>query len=105
MEEKKTIIYIMSDVRSGSTLLENILSNSPDIVSVGELHHLDSHLNKGKWGVTWDWKCSCGSEFSDCSFWSTVLENLKEKRLNKIEQTAVSKNRSFKYASRMKPVE
>lgn len=105
MNNKKTIIYIMSDNRSGSTLLENILSNSPDIVSVGELHHLDSYLNKGRWGRGVNWECTCGSQFSDCTFWFKIIENLKKKRLNKIEQTAVSKNRSFKYASRMKPVE
>lgn len=96
----------MSDVRSGSTLLENILSNSPDIVSVGELHHLVSYLNKGKRGRGVNWKCSCGSEFYDCDFWSKVLKNLKKQGRNKIEKTAVTKNRrGLKYVTRMKSVE
>ena len=67
---KKTIIYVMSDVRSGSTLLENILSNAPNTLSVGELHHLDSHLYKGKWGRPWNWTCSCGKSIDNCKFWN-----------------------------------
>lgn len=72
----KTIVYIVSDVRSGSTLLENILSKSECIVSVGELHHLDSHIHKGTWGRTWNWTCSCGESFDSCAFWLMVYEKL-----------------------------
>jgi hypothetical protein len=46
MNNKPTIIYIMSDNRSGSTLLENILSKSDECFSVGELAMLKGHLLK-----------------------------------------------------------
>lgn len=88
MNYKKTIIYIMSDVRSGSTLLENILSNAPNTISVGELHHLDSHLYKGKWGKTWNWACSCGKSLNECKFWKTVFSNLEKKNI-KVSNTSI----------------
>lgn len=94
----------MSDQRSGSTLLENILSHSPDIVSVGELRLLDSYLNKGKWGRTFDWQCSCGSEFPDCPFWSEVLTRLQKKGITKIEKTSVIKSRNYIYSKQLKSI-
>lgn len=87
--KKKTILFIVSDVRSGSTLLENILSKSKEVISVGELHHLDSHLHKGKWGVTWDWNCSCGKSFSDCEFWVKVFAKMNISNFNEIENTQI----------------
>jgi len=75
MEEKKTIIYIMSDVRSGSTLLENLLSKSDEVISVGESRFLSSHINKGRIGRTWDWKCSCGKDILECDFWKNILRD------------------------------
>ncbi|SLM28699.1 hypothetical protein MTBBW1_1470012 [Desulfamplus magnetovallimortis] len=86
--KNKTVIYIMSDVRSGSTLLENILSKSPNSISVGELHHLDSHLYKGKWGKTWNWNCSCGKSIKNCEFWKKILANLQNKNIQ-IENTSL----------------
>ncbi len=44
MPAKCTIIYVMSDKRAGSTLLENILSKSDETVSVGELALLKNHI-------------------------------------------------------------
>lgn len=79
----------MSDVRSGSTLLENILSKSDEILSVGELHNLDSYIHKGEWGEKADWKCSCGSSFEDCVFWTKVFASLKTKGINNIDKTSV----------------
>jgi hypothetical protein len=80
----------MSDVRSGSTLLENILSNAENTLSVGELHHLDSHLYKGKWGKTWNWTCTCGKNIIDCEFWGKILSNLKNKKI-KVDNTSLKK--------------
>lgn len=90
----KKIIYIVSDVRSGSTLLENILSHSPNIISVGELHHLDSHINRGKWGKSWNWSCSCGKSIEECIFWTKVLSNLKTHKINKIKNTSITPKKS-----------
>lgn len=85
----KTILYIVSDVRSGSTLLENILSKSNEVVSVGELHHLDSHLHKGKWGSSWNWKCSCGESFDSCKFWTNVFKDMNVLDFDDIKNTEV----------------
>src|SRR5262245_42606939 len=73
MAKKSTVIYIVSDRRSGSTLLENILSRSDEIVSVGELAMLHGHVLKQGPGERWNWTCSCGEPVLECSFWSPVL--------------------------------
>lgn len=76
MPVKRTIIYVMSDKRSGSTLLENILSKSEETVSVGELALLKNHIFREGAGFRWDWNCSCGSPVKECVFWSKVLEGM-----------------------------
>lgn len=68
----KKIIFIASDVRSGSTLLDNLISNHPEVHSVGEMTQLASHLNKGRIGVSWDWRCTCGSTLNTCPIWGAV---------------------------------
>lgn len=67
------VIYIMADNRSGSTLLENMLSKSEQCFSVGELALLKGHLLKKGPGERWNWSCSCGKAFNDCSFWAKIL--------------------------------
>ena len=76
MKDKQTIIYIMSNQRSGSTLIENVLSKSPQIVSVGEARHLGGHIHKNGPGGAWDWNCSCGNSLLECEFWKKVYRNM-----------------------------
>ena len=76
MPEKCTVIYVMSDVRSGSTLLENILSKTEETVSVGELALLKNHLLRTGPGARWNWACSCGLPPLNCPFWSRVMERM-----------------------------
>lgn len=76
MNTSTQVIYIMSDKRSGSTLLENILSKSGEAVSVGELAMLKGHLIKEGFGERWNWNCSCGKPFLECTFWSPILKDL-----------------------------
>ncbi|MEP6464929.1 MAG: sulfotransferase, partial [Parafilimonas sp.] len=76
MQDPITIIYIISDRRSGSTLLENILSKSTETVSVGELAMLKGHIIKEGPGEIWNWNCSCGKPVLQCEFWSKVLANI-----------------------------
>ncbi|CAN5745786.1 hypothetical protein BH10BAC2_BH10BAC2_43930 [soil metagenome] len=64
----------MSDKRSGSTLLENILSKSDQCFSVGELAMLEGHLTKNGPGEKWNWDCACGSPLTDCVFWSSIVK-------------------------------
>lgn len=76
MQNKTTVIYIISDRRSGSTLLENMLSKSSETVSVGELAMLKGHIKKQGPGEIWNWHCSCGQPVLQCPFWSEVLQGI-----------------------------
>lgn len=94
------VIYIIGDNRSGSTLLDYLLSCHPDAVSVGELHHLNDYYFKKGVGMRTDWKCGCGNQIKECSFWMQVLQKIqfsesyvtrlklnKSKRINRLFST------------------
>jgi len=70
---QKTIVYIISDQRSGSTLLEQVLSCSYNVNTVGELIHLHDYLKQS--GVGWPrgWQCQCGEPVNTCQFWSDIM--------------------------------
>ncbi len=57
-------IYILGRRHCGSTILDVLLGNSPDIQSIGELVHV------------WDPEgaCSCGARIGECGFWNRVRE-------------------------------
>ena len=76
MPDRCTVIYVMSDVRSGSTLLENILSKSDETVSVGEMALLKAHILRTGPGARWNWNCSCGLPPVECPFWKGALQNI-----------------------------
>jgi len=78
MKKKPTVIYIISDRRSGSTLLENALSKSFEVTSVGELAMLKGHILKLGPGNHWNWNCSCGKPVTECDFWKPVLKDTYE---------------------------
>lgn len=68
------VVYICSDTRSGSTLLDMLLGRHPLVTSVGELHHLYNYLN----GTYFRQKvkedtCACERKFCECPFWSRVI--------------------------------
>jgi hypothetical protein len=72
------VVYICSDVRSGSTLLDMLLGRHPLIASVGELHHLHDYLNGTYYRQkTKEDKCTCGKTLYECSFWSKILVQYK----------------------------
>ena len=61
------VIFIVGFTRSGSTLLEHLLSIAPGTVAVGELAYLwDPNVRNTSF-------CGCGLEFDHCSFWRRVL--------------------------------
>lgn len=66
IDKTMQVIYIMGSGHSGSTLLDIILGNHPDIVSVGELTYLvrNAWINNKR--------CACGKTGNECSFWSAV---------------------------------
>lgn len=61
------ILYIMGTGRSGTTILEVLLSNDEGIVATGELKHLfrDAYVR--------DLPCACSKPGRDCDLWSDVL--------------------------------
>lgn len=63
-----TVVYIMGYGRSGSTFLDILLHNHPEIVSVGALS------NFFDWAIK-DATCACDSEFSQCEFWGKICDN------------------------------
>lgn len=65
---KIKVIYIMGASRSGSTILDTVLGNHPQIESVGELNNLPrSGWINGEY-------CACGKRGNACSFWSNVRQ-------------------------------
>jgi len=81
MNDSKTLIFIASDLRSGSTLLDHLISNHRDIESVGELRNLNYYLNfssKGP-GISRGWLCRCGKILAECSFWSQIIQEYRQK--------------------------
>ena len=61
MKKRINIIYVLSQGRSGSTVLDLILGNYKNNVSLGELHNL-------YWDIHEDNICSCGNKILNCSF-------------------------------------
>jgi hypothetical protein len=68
--QKIRVIYIAGHGRSGSTLLEEILGQVPNLISVGELRHI--------WhaGFPTDEVCGCGKPFQECEFWTAVVQQV-----------------------------
>ena len=65
------VLYIAGAGRSGSTLLELILGNSPEFFSVGEARFFWQYLQNGSI------KCGCGNLIRECDFWSQVINQLQ----------------------------
>ena len=65
------VLYIVGAGRSGSTVLDIVLGNHPEIESVGELRNLAySGWVGGR--ATRSPYCSCGRTVAECPFWTAV---------------------------------
>jgi Sulfotransferase family len=60
------VLYVGGTPRSGSTLVDRVLSRESGRVSTGEIVHL------WRRGVAADELCGCGAAFLECPFWSEV---------------------------------
>lgn len=67
------IIYIAGDGRSGSTLLDSILSNIDGSLSVGECHRFWIRFYEG------ETSCSCSKLITNCELWSSVDREMKNR--------------------------
>jgi hypothetical protein len=66
VSERVPVLYIGGAGRSGSTLVELMLAQAPDVTGLGEVVHL------WRRGVQWNELCGCRQPFHDCPFWSSV---------------------------------
>jgi hypothetical protein len=64
------VLYLTGWLRTGSTLLGNVLGELPEVAHVGELHYLwqNGVLRTGTNSL-----CGCGKDLLDCSVWTQVL--------------------------------
>lgn len=67
-----SVIYIAGYGRSGSTLLEILLSSHPRVVGLGEVSQGLDSLSRGP--VT----CGCGATSQDCPIWGPSFEELSD---------------------------
>jgi len=67
------VLYIAGEGHSGSTFLDIMLGNHPDVFGAGEL----SNLPRGGW-IDNEY-CTCGRQANDCPFWSYVRRVWVEK--------------------------
>ena len=72
MNQKIDLIYIASNGRSGSTLLDMLLGAQQECFSMGELQILPLEI---KYEMQ---KCSCGQKVPQCPFWSRIIAEHKK---------------------------
>ncbi len=73
VEEPVRVLYVAGAGHSGSTFLNIMLGNHPDIFGAGEL----ANLPRGGW-IDNEY-CTCGRRADDCPFWSDVRRVWVEK--------------------------
>jgi hypothetical protein len=62
-DDRLSVLYIDGTARSGSTILARMVGAQSHFMTVGEACLI------WRFGVTGNGRCSCGDEFSSCSFW------------------------------------
>ncbi len=65
-EHPVDVVYVGGRGRSGSTLLDRMLSAVPGFAGVGEVRFI------WLWGVKANLACGCGAAFLECPFWARV---------------------------------
>lgn len=62
-------LYIVGDSRSGSTLLQHLLSLQEGVVALGEVRRLEPMVRAGE-------LCACGEPLEHCPFWTGIASRL-----------------------------
>ena len=75
---RRASILVLSDNRSGSTLLDQCLGAHPEIVSLGEVHWLRAYVREDRtiYDPVHPLVCSCGETVNACPFWRAVAVEL-----------------------------
>lgn len=68
MSDRVKVLYIAGAGRSGTTLLDCLLGQTRGLFSAGEVTHLWDR------GLVGDELCGCGRPFSQCPFWTRVVQ-------------------------------
>jgi sulfotransferase family protein len=98
-------IFVLSDVRSGSTLLDQCLGGHPSIVPLGEVHWLTTYLSqdRGLYNPAHPLQCSCGKPVRHCAFWNDVEQSLgRPLTLLRLRQSLKRSSREHKLLSTMR---
>ena len=79
----------MSDNRSGSTLLDQLLGAHSSIISLGEVSHLPAYVlnDRSIYNPSHPLVCSCGDQIADCEFWKRAAERI-ERSLDQLQLKA-----------------
>lgn len=65
-DPRPLVLYLAGIGRSGTTLIERTIAETPGVTALGEVMHLwDRGLVRGE-------LCGCGAPFRECPFWSKV---------------------------------
>jgi len=74
----RQIAFVLSEVRSGSTLLDQLIGAHPDVMSLGELHWLPAYVTQDRsiYDPRHELICTCGRTVNECEFWSQVAQRL-----------------------------
>ncbi len=62
----RRVVYLGGLGRSGSTLIERLLDQLPEVCAAGEVAHMWQR------GIVEQERCGCGEPFPDCPFWRQV---------------------------------
>jgi hypothetical protein len=66
------VVYVLSDGRSGSTLLDMMISTHPEVVGVGEMKMFHRYVPRSVERK----RCTCGEELQECALWGKALADL-----------------------------
>lgn len=88
MDNSIKVIYIAGEVRSGTTILDLLLSNHKNVTTLGELSNLEDYLNRKGIGRTSNWECSCGRPVTDCLFWKNITSTFESQFKKQIRTKA-----------------
>lgn len=67
------VIYVLSNGRSGSTLLDLALNTGVGVWTLGEAQLLPLSVRSGQDGLA---QCGCGSLMAECGFWGPILDRI-----------------------------
>jgi hypothetical protein len=87
------VVYILGVGRSGSTILDTVLSNHPQIEGAGEFISSMRQIMHQKY-------CACGNRANECPFWSEVLEEWKHLAPSANMQEYIMLQKKYEHVSR-----